>query len=233
MRTLIVDDERLARSELRRLLTEHPEVQVVGEAAHIEEAIRQVHALHPDLLLLDIKMPGGSGFDLLERLESAPQVIFTTAFDEFALEAFKVNALDYLLKPVSPERLAKALQRVRERRRRGNDTHSAEQRIFLREGERCWFIAIHEIVLLESEGNYTRVYFGRDKCLVLRSLNALEEKLDPALFFRASRRHIVNLRAITAVDPAVSGGLEVKLLGGLEVEMSRRRSVEFRERLSF
>ena len=233
MRTLIVDDERLARAELRRLLAEHPEVQVVGEAANIDEAAREIEALRPDLLLLDIKMPGGSGFDLLERLESAPQVIFTTAFDEFALQAFEVNALDYLLKPVSAERLSAALQRVREKRAQVNEPLSADQRIFLREGERCWFVPMKDVVLLESEGNYTRVFFGPDRCLIPRSLNALEEKLDGSLFFRASRRHIVNLRAITAVDPSVGGGLEVQLKGGLKVEMSRRRSLEFRERMSF
>ena len=232
MRTLIVDDERLARSELRRLLAEQPEVQVVGEAANIDEAYRQVQSLHPDLLLLDIKMPGGSGFDLLERLESTPQVIFTTAFDEFALKAFEVNALDYLLKPVSAERLATALQRVRERRQQLAAPLTTDQRIFLRDGDRCWFVSLRDIILLESEGNYTRVYFGGEKCLIARSLASLEERLDSSAFFRVSRRHIVNLRAITAVDPSVAGGLDVQLQGGLKVEMSRRRSLEFRERMS-
>jgi len=227
-----VDDERLARAELRRLLADHCEVRVVGEAANVDEAARQIGALHPDLLLLDVKMPGGSGFDLLERLDSVPQVIFTTAFDEFALRAFEVNALDYLLKPVSAERLAAALQRVRERRDHPPATLPVNQRIFLREGERCWFVAIAEIVLLESEGNYTRLYFAGDKCLIPRSLAALMDRLDPGMFFRASRRHIVNLRAITAVEPSLGGGLNVRLKGGLDVEMSRRRSLEFRERMS-
>jgi len=232
LRTLIVDDERLARGELRRLLAEHPEVEIVGEAANVEEALSAFEKHQPDLLLLDIKMPGGSGFDLLEQLDSAPQVIFTTAFDEFALQAFEVNALDYLLKPVSAERLAAALQRVREKRAQAASQLSGDHRIFLRDGERCWFVSLKEIVLLESEGNYTRIYFGQEKCFVQRSLTALEERLDPQLFFRVSRRHIVNLRSILQVDPSVGGGLDVSLKGGLKVEMSRRRSLEFRERMS-
>lgn len=259
MRVLIVDDERLARAELRRLLAPHAGVEIVGEAANVAEAEEAARRLRPELLLLDIKMPGGTGFDLLERLDAVPQVIFLTAYDEFALRAFEVNALDYLLKPVSPERLAEALGRVRQAESMrvsprpvcGDSKNSDEagvvsshapdsldaplgggQRIFLRDGERCWFVRLSEIVLLESEGNYTRLYFAGERCLIPRSLQTLEERLDPQLFFRASRRHMVNLRAITQVTPSVAGGFDVLLDGGLRVEMSRRRSLEFRARMS-
>ncbi len=231
MRVMIVDDERLARVELRRLLSAHPQVEIAGEAATSAEAQPLINALHPDLLLLDVQMPGGSGFDLLEQLDWMPAVIFTTAFDAYALKAFEVNALDYLLKPISPDRLAKALERV-ELQNQQRQRASADERIFVKDGERCWFVQLKDINLFESEGNYTRVYFASERPLILRSLQALEERLDSALFFRASRKHIVNLQAIESVQQSVSGGLDLKVRGGFEVEMSRRRAADFRVQMS-
>jgi two-component system LytT family response regulator len=152
MKALIIDDERLARLELRRLLAEHPEIEIVGEAATGEEALALIPRLAPDLLFLDIQMPGMTGFDLLEHVEDLPQVIFTTAYDEYAIKAFEVNALDYLLKPIPPARLAGALAKVRPR----SGKPRLEQ-VFVREGERCWIVRMADIFLLESEGNYTRV----------------------------------------------------------------------------
>jgi len=178
MKALIVDDERLARLELRRLLAEHPEVEVAGEVRGGEEALSMMPQLAPDLLFLDIQMPGMTGFELLEHLEDLPQVIFTTAYDEYAIKAFEINALDYLLKPIVPARLAAALARVRPRSDRGR-----LEQVFVRDGERCWIVRIPDIFLLESEGNYTRVYFGAERPLIRRSLNALQEQLDPACFF--------------------------------------------------
>lgn len=227
MKALVIDDERLARLELRRLLAAHPEVEIAGEARDGEEAIAMIAKLSPDLIFLDIQMPGMSGFELLERLEDLPQVIFTTAFNEFALKAFEVNALDYLLKPVAPGRLAAALARVRPR----SEPARLEQ-VFVREGDRCWIVRLPDIYLLESEGNYTRVYFGSERPLIRRSLNALEEQLDPAMFFRAGRKEMVNLKWIEKVYIAVGGGLEVTLRGGRKVEMSRRQSIRLREILS-
>jgi two-component system, LytTR family, response regulator len=227
MKALVIDDERLARLELRRLLAAHPEVEIAGEARGGEEALAMIPKLAPDLIFLDIQMPGMSGFDLLERLEDLPQVIFTTAYDEYALKAFEVNALDYLLKPVAPARLAAALARVRPR------TEPARlEQVFVRDGDRCWIVRLPEIFLLESEGNYTRVYFGSERPLIRRSLNALEEQLDPAMFFRAGRKEMVNLKWIEKVDIAVSGGLVVTLRGGRTIEMSRRQSTKLREVLS-
>jgi two-component system, LytTR family, response regulator len=194
MKALIIDDERLARVELKRLLGAHPEVEVVGEARSGEEALAMIAKLDPDLIFLDIQMPGMTGFDLLERLDDLPQVIFTTAYDEYALKAFEVNALDYLLKPVIPARLAAAIARVRPQ------TEPARlEQVFVRDGDRCWIVRLPEIFLLESEGNYTRVYFGRERPLIRRSLNALEGQLDPAMFFRAGRKEIVNLKWIEKV----------------------------------
>lgn len=228
MKALIVDDERLARNELRRLLAAHPEIEIAGEARDAFEAETLVGRLQPDLLFLDIQMPERNGFELLERLDDAPQVIFTTAYDEYAIRAFEVSAIDYLLKPVTPERLAAALGKLP----RPNAASGPQERIFVKDGERCWFVRLAEIALLESEGNYTRLHFDVHRPLVLRSLNYLEERLDAAVFFRASRKHILNLTRIASIDPWANGGLLVKLNSGQEVEMSRRQAQKFKERMS-
>jgi two-component system LytT family response regulator len=227
MRALIVDDERLARAELTRLLSAHPEVEVAGEARNGEEALDLIARLSPDLLFLDIQMPGMTGFELLEHLDDVPQVVFTTAYDQFAIRAFEVNALDYLLKPIAPNRLAASIAKLRPR-----PEHTRLDQVFVREGDRCWIVRLPDIFLLESEGNYTRLYFGSERPLIRRSLNALEEQLDPNLFFRAGRKEIINLKWVDKVDIAVGGGLEVTLRGGRKVEMSRRQSLRLRDILS-
>ena len=227
MKALIIDDERLARLELRRLLAEHPEVEVAGEARGGDEALALIPQLAPELIFLDIQMPGMTGFELLERLDDLPQVIFTTAYDAYAIRAFEVNALDYLLKPIVPARLAAALGRVRPRAERGR-----LEQVFVRDGERCWIVRLADIFLMESEGNYTRLYFGNERPLIRRSLNALEEQLDPAIFFRAGRAEMINLKWIDKVDLAVTGGLTVTLRSGRQVEMSRRQSARLREVLA-
>ncbi|HLH18460.1 MAG TPA: LytTR family DNA-binding domain-containing protein [Bryobacteraceae bacterium] len=229
MRALLIDDERLARAELARLLAAHPEIEIAGEARNGEEALQQIARLDPDVLFLDIQMPGMTGFELLERLEDVPQVIFTTAYDQYAIRAFEVNALDYLLKPIAPARLAAALARLRAR---PNPRGTRLEQVFVRDGDRCWIVRVPDIFLLESEGNYTRVYFAGERPLIRRSLNALEAQLDPATFFRAGRREIINLKWIDRVDLAVSGALTVTLRGGRTVELSRRQSARLREILS-
>lgn len=229
MKALIVDDERLARSELRRLLEVHPDIEIAGEARNADEALELAGQLQPDLLFLDIQMPGANGFELLERFEQVPLVIFTTAYDEYALKAFEVNAIDYLLKPIAPERLTAALERLRSRR---SAAIPGTQQIFVRDGERCWFVKLNEIALLESEGNYTRLYFGSNRPLLMRSLNYLEGRLDSQLFFRASRKHILNLTFIDSISPWVNGGFQVKLKTGHEIEMSRRQAQRFRDVMS-
>jgi two-component system LytT family response regulator len=243
MKALLIDDERLARNELRRLLAKHPDIAIIGEAANADEARTRIAELAPDLLFLDIQMPGDDGFRLLESLEPPlPQVIFTTAYDEFAVKAFEFNALDYLLKPVDPVRLAAALEKVHARpetpaagaaasAERPNRLAS-EDKVFVREGERCWFVEVKSIRLMESEGNYTRVHFGDAQPQLFRSLNAMEERLDPRSFFRANRRQIINLAWIDRIEPWFSGGLLVYLKGGLKVELSRRQAQAFREQMS-
>jgi two-component system LytT family response regulator len=195
MKALIIDDERLARQELRRLLAAHPELEVAGEAR--------------------------------TGLEDLPQVIFTTAYDEYALKAFEVSALDYSVKPVAPARLAAAVAKLH--------PHQARpllERVFVKDGERCWLVRVADIFLLESEGNYTRLYFADERPLIPRSLSALHKRLDTATFFRAGRKHIVNLKWVERVEPGIGGNLLVILRGGATVEMSRRQSAHFREALS-
>lgn len=241
MKALLIDDERLARNELRRLLAAHAAVEIVGEAVDAEDAAAKVAALRPDLLFLDVQMPGADGFSLLEQLEPPlPLVIFTTAYDEFAVKAFEFNALDYLLKPVDPNRLVAALEKIRPRdsappfEAGGGATHrlTPEDKVFVREGDRCWFVPVKNIRLLESEGNYTRLHFDDQKPQLFRSLTAMEERLDAKHFFRANRKQVINLAWVEGIEPWFSGGLLVKLKGGLKVELSRRQAQEFRERMS-
>ena len=238
LRVLIVDDTRLARQELRTLLAELPEVECIGEADDVPAAQAAIAKLQPDLVLLDIQMPSGTGFDLLEGLETAPPVIFTTAYDHYAVRAFEANALDYLVKPVVPERLAAAIARARTRHvavepetgPRG--MLGADDQVFLRDGEQCWFVALHEISRIVVDGNYARVWFRDEKALLPRSLSALEARLDPALFFRANRNTLVNLRMVKNIDLSVSEGYDLTLKDGSVVEVSRRQARELRERLA-
>lgn len=242
IKAIIIDDERLARNELRKLLQEFPEIEVIAEAANATEGLERIENLNPDLIFLDIQMPGKTGFDLLSELDRTPNVIFTTAYDEYALKAFEVNALDYLLKPVEPKRLADAIQKLHSQEDKENhqvnpmnmnrSILNESDQVFVKDGERCWFVKLAEIRLFESVGNYAKVYFGPNKPLILKSLNALEERLDEKVFFRANRKHIVNLRLIDKIEPYFNGGLLLELKGGEKIEVSRRQTVKFKEMMS-
>jgi two-component system, LytTR family, response regulator len=235
MKALIIDDERLARAEVRRLLDDFGWVKVVGEAENVEQALELIQAQQPELLFLDVQMPGKSGFDLLEEIRGEmPRVIFTTAYDEFALRAFEVNALDYLMKPITPDRFAAALTRIREEPAESMDQsplRSSDQ-VFVRDGERCWFIPVSKIRLLESEGNYTRVRFENQSPLIYRSLTTLEQRLPTEDFFRINRQQVVNLHFIEKIETWFSHGLKIWLKGGEECEVSRRAARAFRQKLS-
>ncbi len=237
-KVVIIDDERLARSELKRLLQEFPDVEVIGEAANAEEGLQKIESLNPDLIFLDIQMPGKTGFDMLTELEKAPHVIFVTAYDEYALKAFEVNALDYLMKPVEPSRLADSLLKVRQKDEEELLTYNnrgmlgENDQVFVKDGERCWFVKLSDVRLFESVGNYAKVFFGTNKPLILKSLNALEERLDEKVFFRANRKHIINLRMIEKIEPYFNGGLLLDLYGGEKIEVSRRQAVKFKEMMS-
>jgi two-component system LytT family response regulator len=220
------------------LLAAHPEIEIVGEAANADDASAAIAEHTPDLLFLDIQMPGRNGFELLADLPRPPRVIFTTAYDEYAFRAFEVSAVDYLLKPIDAARLAQALQRLREPASepvsRGEPTRrlGEDDQVLLRDGDSCWFVRLRDIQLFESEGNYTRVIFNGERPLVPRSLNSLEERLDPQVFFRANRQQIINLRSVEKIEPWFSGGLLVRLTSGAKIEMSRRQGQRFRELMS-
>jgi two-component system LytT family response regulator len=238
MKALIVDDERLARAELRRLLNPYKDINIVGEAINAEDALAKITSLNPELIFLDIQMPGKNGFELLEELDSVPTVVFTTAYDEYALKAFEYNAMDYLLKPIEPKRLEDTIKRLIEKNKK--EKIEADQtpvltesdQVFVKDGDRCWFVKLSTVRLFESEGNYVRLYFEDNKPLILRTLNYLDERLDSKAFFRANRKHIVNLKWIENIEPWLNGGLLVKLKGGNKIEVSRRQAIKFKDMLS-
>jgi two-component system, LytTR family, response regulator len=233
MKALIVDDEPLARLELRRLLAAFTWVQIVGEAGNIDEARVRIETLASDLTFLDVQMPGGTGFDLLAQLDRPPRVVFTTAYDHYAVKAFEVSALDYLVKPIEPERLAAALDKIRTAMssRAMADEEPLEQ-LFVRDGPRCWFLPLREVSLFVAEGNYVRLYWGKERPVLGRSLAAVEEKLDAKSFFRANRRQIVNLEFVQSVRVGSGGRLLAKLRDGSDVEISRRQARLFRARMT-
>jgi two-component system LytT family response regulator len=241
IKCLIIDDERLARQELRRILENHKNIEILDECGTADEAITKIEELKPDLIFLDIQMPGKNGFDVLEEIIYTPEVIFVTAYDEFALKAFEVSALDYILKPVEEDRfdesLKKVIQKINDKRSEVGSSYSEEQlgqndQVFVKDGDKCWFIELGKIRLFESEGNYVRVYFDNNKPLILKSLNNLDKKLNDKLFFRANRKHIINLKWIDKIETWFNGGLLVILKDDKKIEISRRQAVKLKDRMS-
>lgn len=243
-RTIIIDDERLAREELKSLLKDYLEIEIIDEAKNGEEGIAKIGELAPDLIFLDVNMPGMTGFEMLKQLEEIPYVIFITAYDEFALKAFEVNALDYVLKPVDPERLKEAIKKLHKREEEDSSeatttaqlerkkTLTITDKVFIKDGEKCWFVDLSKIRMLESDGNYVKVYFDNFRPLILRSLNSFEERLDPEFFFRANRKFIINTQWISHIENWFNGGLLVELREGEKVEISRRQAIRFKELMS-
>lgn len=237
MKALIIDDSQLARQELKHLLKAVNDVQIIGEAESAEDAIEKILELKPELLFLDIQMPGKDGFELLQELEEVPEVIFTTAYDHYAMKAFDHNALDYLQKPIKEDRLAlaieKAAHRLRERSEELKNILGPHNQVFVKDGEQCWFVTLADIRVLEIMGSYTRIFFKEQKPMIPRSLNYMEKRLDPEVFFRANRQQIINLKYVERIEPWFSGTLKVYLKEGEEIEVSRRQSIRFREIMSF
>ncbi len=238
-KTIIIDDERLARVELRNLLAKFDEIEIIDEAKNGEEGIAKIKELQPDLIFLDISMPGMTGFEMIKKLDEIPHVIFVTAFDEFALKAFEVNAMDYLLKPIEDDRLDQAIQKLKieddfesttEIIAQNEHLLTIEDRIFIKDGEKTFFPKLSEVRLFESDGNYIKIHFGKNRPLILRSLNSFEQKLDSKSFFRVNRKFIVNLDFVVDVENWFNGGLRLELSTGEKVEVSRRQAIRFKEK---
>ena len=231
-KTIIIDDERLAREEVKRALSTYPEFVVLGEAANVDEAIVLIEKERPDLIFLDIHMPEKSGFDLLEELTIVPEVVFTTAYDQYAVKAFEVNALDYLVKPLRDERFSKTIEKVKAELAKKEeikvDVLPMHRKIFIKDGEKCHFIPLSEIHFIESLENYARLYFGDQKAMIKRSLNLLEEKLDATIFFRINRSQIINTQYIKEIHPYFNNKLQITLTTGEKLEVSSRQSVKFK-----
>lgn len=231
-KTVIIDDERLAREEVKRALNSYPEFEIIGEASHVDEAKILIEASKPDLLFLDIHMPGKSGFDLLEELTTLPEVVFTTAYDQYAVKAFELNALDYLVKPLRDERFSKTIEKVKVELAKKEEIKAEvmlmNRKIFIKDGEKCHFIPLSEIYFIESLDNYARLYFGGQKAMIKRSLNLLEEKLDATVFFRINRSQIINTHYIKEIHPHFNNTLQITLTTGETVTVSSRQSVKFK-----
>lgn len=237
MKALVIDDSELARQELKHLLKSYQNIEIVGEAENASDALQKIDLLKPDLLFLDIQMPDKDGFEMLQELTEIPEVIFTTAFDHYAMQAFDHNALDYLQKPIKKDRLEVAVEKASKSIRKKAEVQrkvlGKDHKVFVKDGEECWFIKLGEVRILEILGSYTKIYFQDRHPMIPRSLNYMEARLDSEIFFRANRQQIINLEYIERIVPWFSGTLKVHLQTGEEIEISRRQSIKFREIMSF
>jgi two-component system LytT family response regulator len=249
MKAIVVEDSRLAREGLVRMLQDYPQLTVVGQADHAGSALTLVNETQPDVIFLDIHMPGGSGFELLEKLSYLPQIIFTTAYSEHAIRSFDFNTIDYLLKPISKERLTVAINKLLAR----TDNDAAEEteqsennknqpvkdpleghsKLLVKDGDHCYLIQLDTIRYIESQKNYVQLYFESNKAFVKKSLNSIEARLPKSIFFRANRQFIVNLQEICRIEESISDGFIVTMSDGKELEISRRNAIELKELLSF
>jgi len=245
LRTLIVDDEAPARERLRNLLAGNELVELIGEARDGAEAVQRIELASPDLVLLDIQMPVLDGFEVLEALEDPPAIIFVTAYDEYAIRAFEVNALDYLLKPFSQERLDKAIARAHQDLAAGREfapkiepllqSFGEEKRylsrLAVREGDRFLVLDAQDIDWMEAKEGGVLLHAGAEEHTVSRSLSELETRLDPGLFFRAHRSIVVNLDRVKEIIPWFAGSHRLRLTTGAEIDLSRSRAKALRETL--
>ena len=237
MKTIIVDDERLAREELKRLLENYGEIEIIGEYKNAIEAKEAIERDNPDLVFMDIQMPGETGLELLEKMPNPPRTVFVTAYDEYAIKAFELNAYDYLMKPIDPERLSEVYNRLSEENKTPASVENLQvlkngDKVLIKDGEKVWFINVNDIRYFESEGNYVKVKFENFRPLILRSLNSLEERMDEKLFFRANRKFLINLNHVVNIESWFNGGLQIELSCGTKIEISRRQTIKFKDRFS-
>lgn len=237
MKAMVVEDSRLAREGLIKMLGQHPDLDIIGAADSVSSALEILRKNKADVIFLDIHMPGETGFDLLEKLDYCPKVIFTTAYPEYAIRSFDFQTVDYLLKPVSDERLTIAIEKLSVNSERQEklpkpvlDIHS---RMFVKDGEKCHLIPLESIRYFESCKNHVRIFFGKENAFVKKSLNSIEERLPKKYFFRANRQYIVNLMAISNIEEAINDGYDITMSDGKVLDVSRRNAVELKDLLSF
>jgi two-component system LytT family response regulator len=238
MKTIVVEDSRLAREGMVRMLGAFAELDVVGQADHPDSALVLIREQRPDVIFLDIHMPGATGFDLLGQLDYLPRIVFTTAYSEHAIRSFDFNTVDYLLKPISQERLELAVRKlVGEPAAAADDEPPAEplsitSKIFVKDGERCHLVTLSAISYIESCKNYVQIFFGKERAYVKKSLSSVADRLPPAHFFRANRQCVINLHEIASMTESISQGYDVTMNDGRIVEISRRNASELKELLS-
>lgn len=235
MKALIVEDSRLARVELKKLLQIHNNIELCGEAANPRDALPIITKERPELLFLDINMPGKNGFELLQELDYEPKVIFITAFADYALRSFEFATVDYLLKPITAERLKIAIDKLITSTTAVTDNMDSltlSSRVLLRDGENCHWVCLQDIQYFESCGNHTHVIWNEGKTLIYRSLSKIEVRLPDETFFRASRQHILNVNEIKIVEPWFNGGYKLQLQSGANIEVSRRHAMRFKDLFS-
>ncbi|GGY70252.1 DNA-binding response regulator [Cellvibrio zantedeschiae] len=237
MKAIVVEDSRLAREGLIKMLQEYPDIDIAGAADHPSTALVLIHEHEPDIIFLDIHMPGESGFDLLEKLDYSPKIIFTTAYSEYAIRSFDFNTIDYLLKPISHERLKLAIEKLsmhsEEYKTSPKPALDIHSRMFVKDGDKCHLVPLESIRYFESCKNHVRIFFGNDNAFVRKSLNSVEERLPKKYFFRANRQYVVNLNEVTKIEESISDGYEITMSDGKTLEISRRNAVELKDLLSF
>ena len=230
---LIVDDEKLARELLREYLEGFPEIEIIGECEKGNEAVEAINKQKPDILFLDVQMPGMNGFDVLEEIDHEPYVIFTTAYDQYAIKAFEKNAVDYLLKPLDEERFRSAVNRALKRKtaEKGSvedllrsiksDSRTFESHIFVQKSEKLFNLPVEEIVYLEASGDYTIITTKSDQFVSSSGIGKLEEIMDPDIFIRVHRSTIINLNYLKEIERHFNGGMVVKMQSGKSFPVSR------------
>lgn len=248
MKTIVVEDSRIAREGLVRMLAAFPELTIVGQADHPDRALELIARTQPELIFLDINMPGASGFDLLEQLDYSPRIIFTTAYSEYAIKSFDYHTIDYLLKPISQTRLAQAIAKLTyvnsdndaalDNEQTENNESSAikpplemNNKIFIKDNDKCHLVSLDKIRYIESCKNYARVFFNAESAFIKKSLNQLEERLPAKFFFRANRQFIVNLQAISNIEEAIHDGYEITMDNGVKIDISRRQAADLKAML--
>jgi two-component system, LytTR family, response regulator len=225
---IIVDDERPAREELSCLLAKYEHISILALCNNADDALEKINLLHPDVVFLDINMPGKSGFDLIDTLKNPPNIIFCTAYDEFALKAFEENAIDYLLKPITPDRLQKTIERLQKYFIKIKDSNNQHKKIFIRDGKKIFYTTLADIFLIESCGNYVKYYFEKNIATIRKTFKEVEEEFNTLGFIAINRNQLVNKSFITTKNNKIGRNLTLNLKNGITLTASRSKSNLFK-----